>query len=123
VRLKVPTNTSDRVHVCSDAKSQVCAMTRDVCIVAQHGCVAEAGEESRLDRVKAVLARFLCVVVHFAGTRFSFAFFSCSCISDRDRDLSTCARAMFKVGSVFQPLPVLLFLLFEHQTLTSFCRI
>jgi hypothetical protein len=34
-------------------------MSRDVCIIAKHGCVAEAGEESRLDRVKAILARLL----------------------------------------------------------------
>ena len=32
-------------------------MTRDVCIIAEHGCVAEAGEESRLERVKAIVTR------------------------------------------------------------------
>lgn len=37
-------------------------MARDVCIIAQHGCMAEAGEESRLDRVKAILTRLLAVI-------------------------------------------------------------
>jgi hypothetical protein len=37
---------------------QVCMMTRHLCIVAQYGSVTEAGEESRLDRVKAILARW-----------------------------------------------------------------
>lgn len=37
-------------------------MARDVCVIAKLGCVAEAGEESRLDRVKAILARLIWVL-------------------------------------------------------------
>ena len=56
VRVKVssaPTCHTTRHH---HVTLQACAMARDICIIAQHGCVAEAGEESRLERVKAVLS-------------------------------------------------------------------
>jgi hypothetical protein len=64
VRIKVSCTTRDCWSLCSDVQSQVCSMTRDVCIIAEHGCVAEAGEESRLDRVKAILTRLLVQLFH-----------------------------------------------------------
>ncbi len=60
VRLKV-LNHDDTYLPRVDAQPQVCAMARDVCIIAQHGCVAEVGEESRLDRVKAILKRLVAI--------------------------------------------------------------
>ena len=57
VRLKVLPATASCPLANGHPYRQVCTMARDVCIIARHGSVAEAGEELRLDRVKSILAR------------------------------------------------------------------
>ena len=64
VRIKVSPVARDCRSLCSDVQRQVCSMTRDVCIIAEHGCVAEAGEESRLERVKAIVTRLFAQLLH-----------------------------------------------------------
>lgn len=111
VRIKVACTAHDCLSLCSDVQSQVCSMARDVCIIAEHGCVAEAGEESRLDRVKAILTRLLAQLLHLLQ---AFASHTCSFLLQlhrRQRQGPFRMRAANVQGGIIVMVPLLLFVL------------